>query len=329
MNAMQPDVPAVAACGIYNCETCDYRAADLCPGCEEGNRANGRVCRVFACVGSRGMSTCAGCAEAACALRRSVESICPLRSRFEKKRWWAGRMSRALESHKGPAREGEPPRMSARVISRLRWYLTALEAFAAEEAESVSSWQLAERVGVSAALIRKDLSRFGEFGTPSFGYRVDFLRDRLRSILGLDSPKRIVWVGACSLRHGAPALARLARHSCEITAVFDADEGEIGTKIGEHEVLPLDAVDSTLLGKSVSAAVIALPGPQAQAVAMKLVELGAQAVLNMSGELLILPGHVKVSSLDLEQGMNDGDFKIIPGDSSQPFDILAGKYRMR
>lgn len=208
-------------------------------------------------------------------------------------------MSRTLESRKIDSDGASANKMSERVINRLRWYLVALEAIAAEGADSVSSWQLAERVGVSAALIRKDLSRFGEFGTPSFGYRIDFLRERIRSILCLDSPKRIAWVGACALRHSEAALERLAGHNCAVVAVFDSDEAEVGGTVAGRVVQHVDEIDTAMQGISISAAVLAIRGAGVRAIAEKMVTHGARAILNMSGELLVLPGHVKVSSLDI------------------------------
>ncbi len=275
-----------------------------CPGCAEGNRhlrdRGEQVCAVYECVGTHGIGSCEACNECACLLRRSVQSICPLRSRFENVRWWAGRMARALESRKpaGPKQEKQEA-VSERVVSRLRWYLVALDRFAQEGAASVSSWQLAEKVGVNAALIRKDLSRFGEFGTPSFGYRVDYLTQRISSILGLDKPKGMVWIGASCLRLHFPAVARLAKHACKVVGVFDVDPAEIGSRVGDRDVQPLEQLSRVLAANEVHTAAIALPGQQAQAMAEKLAEWGIRAILNVSGELLVLPDTVRVSSFDL------------------------------
>lgn len=294
---------ANSPCGIYNCSECEHLASSACPGCGTGNRqladACRDVCSVYACVGCRGIGSCAECPEAACALRRSVETICPLRSQFENKRWWAGRMSRALAGRKRPECESDSERISGRIVNRLRWYLTVLDAVAAEGASSISSWQLAERVGVGAALIRKDLSRFGEFGTPSYGYEVDFLRERLRGILRLDRPRGLVWVGACSFRHHAPALARLGENRCRIRGVFDVDGKEIGAQVEGFTVHPTEDMRDLLPGADVSAAVIAVSGPHAQAAAESVISLGAKAILNLSGEMLVVPEHVRVSNIDL------------------------------
>lgn len=292
-----------SACAMYDCVGCEHSAATECPGCLEGNHrlkdASEPVCGVFECVQSHGIESCEGCSESACLLRRSVESICPLRSRFENVRWWAGRMARALESRKPSGGKDKDDGVSARVVNRLRWYLVALDSFAEEGASSVSSWQLAEKVGVNAALIRKDLSRFGEFGTPSFGYRIDFLTQRIGSILGLDKPKGIIWIGAACFRLHFPSVSRLKKHACGVAAVFDIDPEEVGTRVGDYEILPIDQLGRTVSGMNVHTAAVAVPGAQAQVIAEKLSELGIKAILNVSGELLVLPDAVKVASFDL------------------------------
>ena len=294
----------VSACGIYECVGCQHLASGDCSGCAEGNRrlrdANEQVCAVVECMESRVIASCAECGEQACVLRRTVESICPLRSRHENARWWAGRMARALESRK-PV--GDEPvaqeKISAKVVSRLRWYLTALDEFSTQGAVAVSSWQLAERVGVNAALIRKDLSRFGEFGTPSFGYRIDYLTERIKGILRLDKPKGIIWIGAACFRLHFPSVARLGRHACGVIGVFDVDPKEVGSFVGEHEVLHLDTLASAMTQSDVNTAVLAVAGSGARIIAETLAGFGIKAILNVSGEMLVLPDSVKVSNFDL------------------------------
>jgi len=294
----------VSACGIYNCDGCRYLERGNCPGCTDGNRllseSEEKQCAVFVCVQSRQLASCNDCSEESCVLKRSIETICPMRSRFENTRWWAGRMARALEPKKRPEKDAEPvEKMSERVVNRLRWYLTALDSLAAEGATSVSSWRLAQKVGVNAALIRKDLSRFGEFGTPSFGYRIDYLSQRLAEILGLNERKGIVWVGAACFRLHCGAVDRLMKHACQVIGVFDGSPEEIGTSVGGHEVMPLDAVGQALSESNVSTAVVAVPGQDAANVARILVDNGVKAILNLSGEMLVLPDSVKVCSFDV------------------------------
>ena len=297
MNALR------SLCGLYDCSGCQFVTSGECPGCVEGNKllrqANEQVCSIQECVSSHKINMCSECTESSCLLKRSVEVICPMRSRFESMRWWAGRMSRALESKKGAetaasAAEKIPPR----VVNRLRLYLTALASLSAEGASSVSSWQLAERVGVNAALIRKDLSRFGEFGTPSFGYQIGFLSQRIRGILGLDKRKKLIWIGADCLTIYKTALSRLEHGAFDVAAVLDTNPAVVGTRVGGYEVLAVDRLPEQVAQNRAQVAVLAVSGAEARAIADILVRSGVSAILNMSGELLVLPDSVKVCNMD-------------------------------
>ena len=66
------------------------------------------------------------------------------------------------------------------IIGRLPIYLRALQRMAEKGVQTTSSQELGERVGISAAQIRKDISQFGEFGKQGTGYRISFLIDKLR-----------------------------------------------------------------------------------------------------------------------------------------------------
>lgn len=72
------------------------------------------------------------------------------------------------------------------IIGRLPVYLRALQRMADMGLKTTSSQELGERVGISAAQIRKDISQFGEFGKQGTGYSIEYLIDKLREILKVD-----------------------------------------------------------------------------------------------------------------------------------------------
>ena len=69
------------------------------------------------------------------------------------------------------------------VVGRLPLYLRALQHMILEGRQLTSSQELGERLGISAAQIRKDLSHFGEFGKQGTGYNIEFLTEQLERIL--------------------------------------------------------------------------------------------------------------------------------------------------
>ncbi|HEX2980000.1 MAG TPA: winged-helix domain-containing protein, partial [Anaerolineaceae bacterium] len=60
------------------------------------------------------------------------------------------------------------------IVSRLPRYLQVLRSMAHEGKTTTSSLDLGERLNISAAQIRKDLSQFGEFGKQGTGYSIAF-----------------------------------------------------------------------------------------------------------------------------------------------------------
>src|SRR3970040_2407705 len=93
------------------------------------------------------------------------------------------------------------------VVGRLPVYLRALSLMAAAGQEITSSHELGEKLGISSAQIRKDLSHFGEFGKQGTGYRISHLQEQLRRILKVDREWPVALVGVGGLG------ARVARYA--------------------------------------------------------------------------------------------------------------------
>ena len=85
-----------------------------------------------------------------------------------------------LESSSQNQRRTDAPEV---VVARLPQYVRILTRLLQEGAEVVSSQQLGEKLQVTPAQIRKDLSYFGRFGKQGRGYSVLHLLERLKLIL--------------------------------------------------------------------------------------------------------------------------------------------------
>jgi redox-sensing transcriptional repressor len=82
------------------------------------------------------------------------------------------------------------------VVGRLPIYLRALQRMLIENRKVTSSQELGERLGISAAQIRKDLSQFGEFGKQGTGYSIEYLAEQISQILKVDRVWDIAVIGA-------------------------------------------------------------------------------------------------------------------------------------
>jgi redox-sensing transcriptional repressor len=185
------------------------------------------------------------------------------------------------------------------VIGRLPVYLRTLKLLAAEGQEVASSQELGERLGISSAQIRKDLSHFGEFGKQGTGYNVAYLCKQLEKILKVDTIWPVVLVGAGYLGHALAAYNGFENRGFRIVGVFDNDAAKVGAKIGDTIVIePLSDIPLTVRRHKVQIAIIAVPAEAAQSVSNTLVEAGIKSILCYAPLTLNVPKHVRVEYID-------------------------------
>jgi len=291
-------------CDAFDCAACSFREREVCPGCVPGNERlaelGQKTCAVYDCVTQQEIRACAACERPACTLEHRADTVCPLRSHYENKRRWAGKLAKSLCEHVRKLRALHPSRrVSDRTVTRLRWYLVALEDLAGRGVSTVSSREIADSVGVNAALVRKDLSYFGDFGTPSFGYDLKYLQQKIAEILHLNEQRNIVWVGAKRLMDNITLLKELGQHNCQVVAVLDPDESLVGVRVGEMQVFHLSSLGRVVENLGADAAVVAVPSAEAQRVADSLVMAGVKALLNLTSVRLQIPSDVAVRNVDV------------------------------
>ena len=146
--------------------------------------------------------------------------------------------------------------------------------------EVVSSQQLGEKLQVTPAQIRKDLSYFGRFGKQGRGYSVRHLLDRLREILGLNSQWNVAVVGVGRLGRAVLSYPGFTPDGFNLVAAFDADPEVIGQEVGELTVLSTEKLEEEIRGNEITIGIVAVPAMQAQGVIDRLVESGVRAILN-------------------------------------------------
>jgi len=184
------------------------------------------------------------------------------------------------------------------VIGRLPLYLRALTYLAEEDRETTSSQELGDRLGISSAQIRKDLSHFGEFGKQGTGYSIQFLRQQLRRILHLEEEWEVALVGAGDLGQALAGYDSFVHRGFRIAVVFDRDPQKIGKTLGEFEIFDAEAMPTIVRDKGIEIAIIAVPAAEAQHVADTLIESGVRAILSYAPITLSIPSFVKIGYMD-------------------------------
>jgi redox-sensing transcriptional repressor len=165
--------------------------------------------------------------------------------------------------------------------------------------EITSSHELGQRLGISSAQIRKDLSHFGEFGKQGTGYQVRYLVQQLQRILHVETEWEVALVGAGDLGHALAHYNGFADRGFRIVCVFDNNPAKIGKELnGGLRVEDSARMPQAIRDRNVKVAMIAVPAEHAQGVCDKLVEAGVEAILNYAPITITVPDRVRVQYID-------------------------------
>lgn len=185
------------------------------------------------------------------------------------------------------------------VIRRLPIYVRTLRHIELSGTQNVSSDELAERIGVTAAQIRRDLSYFGRFGKQGKGYEVTALLHQIQHILNLDTHWDVALVGFGHLGRAIASYRGFEPSSFRISAIFDRDPGPDPQQVaGNIEVKSATDIARVVRERGIQIGIVAVPVTDAQAVTDSLVEGGVRAILNYAPVTLKVPSGVWVREID-------------------------------
>jgi len=184
------------------------------------------------------------------------------------------------------------------VILRLPLYVRLLSQLLDSGARVVSSQELGSMLQMTPAQIRKDLSYFGRFGKQGRGYNIEFLREELCRILGLDRKWPACLVGVGRLGEAILNYPGFVPEGFEVVAAFDNDIEQIGRTVGDLVVRPVSEMRKIINNGSVSIAIVAVPAVRAQEVMDELVGYGVKGILNYAPVAPQVPRDVALRNID-------------------------------
>jgi redox-sensing transcriptional repressor len=185
-------------------------------------------------------------------------------------------------------------KLSLGVAARLSRYLQVLTQARKMGKQTISSQELADYTHVNSTQIRRDLSGFGKFGKRGVGYNVDSLVSQIRKILRTSGQHNIALFGAGHLGTAIATSDIFADHGFRVVAVFDTDQGKIGSEIGPLTVRDLSELRDAVYDQEIVVAVLAVPAAAAQKLADELADAGVKIIFNYSDALIHVPPEVTV-----------------------------------
>jgi len=187
-------------------------------------------------------------------------------------------------------------------ISRLSSYLRELRSHA-KDLQSISSSELARRVGINHHQVRKDLSYFGKFGRRGVGYNVADLIGSLRSILGITTPWHVALCGLGNLGKALFSYRGFSEQGFIIKAILERDSRKIGSIFNSVKVESLDKAQHILKKHKIKIAMLTVPPDQAQVTSEILYRYGVRSMLNFAPVRLTLPTNCLVQNVDMSSGL--------------------------
>jgi redox-sensing transcriptional repressor len=188
---------------------------------------------------------------------------------------------------------------SEKTIERLSLYRRLLRGMLSQGMQSVYSHQLADRIGGTAAQVRRDLMDIGFSGSSKAGYDVEALIATIGDYLDNPEGEPVALVGMGNLARALLPFYAARHGKLKIAASFDKDPQKAGRVIKGCRCYPMADLDAVLKEQGIRVAILTVPADAAQRSAECLVEAGVRGILNYTSVPLRLPPRVAVEDIDM------------------------------
>ena len=186
-------------------------------------------------------------------------------------------------------------------IRRYPIYLRTINKLMAEGELFISSYALAERLGLDTVLTRKDLAMAGVPGRPRRGYPAKELSEAINRALGWDSATDAALIGVGSLGSALLGYSGFEEQNLSVAVAFDAHKRLQMTSIHGVKVHPMEDLKRLVRQLKIKLAILAVPNAAAQDCADELVDARIKGILNFTAVQLSVPKGVIVQNVDLAQ----------------------------
>ena len=146
--------------------------------------------------------------------------------------------------------------------------------------DRVFSNNIGDAIGISAALVRKDLALIEFKGNRRGGYSIDRMLERLNFLLGGTDLQEAILIGCGNLGRALLNHKEFHAEGIHIAAGFDLTPDSAG--ISSVEIHPMNALESIIEKIGVKVAILTVPASAAAEVKDRLIRAGIKGILNFS-----------------------------------------------
>lgn len=197
-------------------------------------------------------------------------------------------------------------------IRRLSIYLRYLNGLDDDGVKVISSHDLARKLSLNPAQVRKDLAYFGDFGKRGVGYSVKKLRDQIVKILGLQKTRKVAIIGAGGRLGTALALyTGFERRNFKVCALFDKNPATIGNEIdGIGSIRSIETLPKVVKEMGIEILVLTVPAAAIKEIYDLIMFSGVKAILNFAPFKILSTDDVDVHNVDLATELESLSYRL-------------------
>lgn len=196
--------------------------------------------------------------------------------------------------------------LSDALARRLPAYYRHVCIMEAQGIQSITSSELAARMGNTSAQVRQDFFTCG--GVDS--YNTSVLKSWLASIIGINNEHHMAVVGAGNLGRAIISFQEFNRDNFFIDAVFDSNLMLEGMQVAGVPIMNVSGLDEYLSKNRVDILVITTPAEVAQSILDRAVAGGVKGVWNFAPLDLRSTGGVEVQNVHLSDSLMTLSFRM-------------------
>ncbi len=186
------------------------------------------------------------------------------------------------------------------VINRLLKYRNVMQKMKGLGFIRVFSDNLADAIGVSPSLVRKDFSMFDLTGNKRGGYQLETLFEKLNVILGKDKKQKIIIVGCGKMGKALMNYNGFPRVGIRVVAGFDSEPSFLDPD-APIPILHVGKMKEYISENDIKLAVLTVPEPSAQSIVDSLIKTSIRGVVNFAPISLKGSDTCLIHNINIEQ----------------------------